>query len=398
MARQHVESYQVDPDRVRGLQEAIAQLSVGAKRHGLGPIETKVLEVGERSAGLELSTPTPALGEYRPLARIEHLKSGKVSITPLSRKWIDFAEIRSERSAQKCDACGVRRKRRLTYLLQGPSGQVQVGSSCLAGYVGESDPRKALHQADVYAKARELVEEAVVDVDEAGERQQTASTVPTVEVFLGHVAAVVREEGRFVPMSEAPVGENAATATLAIANFRLEQTGETDSAGEANWIPVTPEDRAQVAELTDSYKASIDSKGDPSGYERRLRNLLDKDFAWPSYQGILATLFFARPDPAELSGRNREEGAARKEWLGEVGEKVNLDVTVERIHKPVESRYGEQVPHRLVDDQGHLLTWFATNRNLGVGTRWRLEGEIGSRRKFRRDYITVVTKCRVTPL
>lgn len=398
MARQHVESYQVDPDRVRGLQEAIAQLSVGAKRHGLGPIETKVLEVGERSAGLELSTPTPALGEYRPLARIEHLKSGKVSITPLSRKWIDFAEIRSERSAQTCDACGVKRKRRLTYLLDGSSGQVQVGSSCLAGYVGESDPRKALHQADVFAKARELVEEAVVDVDEAGERQQPASTVPTVEVFLGHVAAVVREEGRFVPMSEAPVAENAATATLAIANFRLEQTGETGSDGEANWIPVTPGDRARAAELTDSYKASVDSKSEPSGYERRLRNLLDKDFAWPSYQGILATVFFARPDPVELRERNREEVGAKKEWVGEVGELVNLELTVESVYKPVDSKYGGQVPHRLVDNEGHVFSWFATNKTLEVGSTWMLTGEIASHRRFRGEHITVVTKCRVTPL
>ena len=389
MATLHVERFELDTSQLGAFQEAVSQLSVGASRHGLGPIETRVIEAGKDSSTIALSTPLPALGDYRPLARIEHLKGGKVSITRLVSEFVDFDEIRSERSHQKCDACGVRRRRRLTFLLEGPAGQVQVGSTCLAGFVGESDPRKALHQADVYAQARELAEQASAKPSGGEAFAGKHPSVPTVDDFLAHVAAVTREEGRFVPLSKAPLGEVAPTARLAIVNYQLEQSASGE-VGESHWIEVTDSDRKEATVRVEAFRARAAANESKSGYERRLGRLLEKDLAWPAYQGILATLFLpGRGD------RSKGDDAARKEWVGEKAEQIKTIVVVKKIGKAVASKYGEQVPHSLVDAAGHHMTWFATNKTLEVGGRYELAGEIKDRRKYRGTSITVLWKCKV---
>ncbi len=69
------EQFTVRRRRVKGLTWAVDQISLEAKRNGLGPIDLELIPAGttEKVAKLELSTVAPAIGNYELLARIEVL-------------------------------------------------------------------------------------------------------------------------------------------------------------------------------------------------------------------------------------------------------------------------------------------------------------------------------------
>lgn len=397
MVRRISEEFTVRRRMVKGLTWAVDQISLEAKRNGLGPIDLELNPTGttEQVAKLELSTVAPAIGNYELLARIDHLKDDRIYIRPMGETHLDFVRIRADHASKICEHCGLKRNRKVTFLLRSERGEVQVGSSCLQAYVGDSDPRRALVQADLFSRARELVAAAV------GQEQQDSPRKirpPAVDIYLAHVAAVIRSEGGFVRKADMD-SEHMATALTAMENYRLEQLGEVDEAGRPTWIEVGETEHRYVARTKAEF-LEFANRSDLDGYDKRLSTLLGKDLAWPDSQGMLATLFervFAlRKHYGSRYGQALNSKHAR--WLGEVGDKVDLVATLNGMGKPVDSKYGPQFPHYFTTDDGHLATWFATNIQLSVGARYRVTGEIKRLDRFKRDRITVLTKCRTEAL
>ena len=123
MAREnHIrEGFTVRRSRLKGLGQAIAQLSDQAEKKALGPINLDADDptwMGESTAHVVLSTVVPAIGDYDLLARIDHLKNDRVYIRPMGETRLDFARIRRDHATKKCDHCGVKRNRRTTFLLR----------------------------------------------------------------------------------------------------------------------------------------------------------------------------------------------------------------------------------------------------------------------------------------
>ncbi len=328
---------------VKGLNWAVDQISLEAKRNGLGPIDLELNPTGttEQVAKLELSTVAPAIGNYELLARIDHLKDDRIYIRPMGETHLDFARIRADHASKICEHCGLKRNRKVTFLLRSERGEVQVGSSCLQAYVGDSDPRRALVQADLFSRARELVAAAV------GQEQQDSPRKirpPAVDIYLAHVAAVIRSEGGFVRKADMD-SEHMATALTAMENYRLEQLGELDEAGKPTWVEVGETEHRYVARTKAEF-LEFAERSDLDGYDKRLSTLLGKDLAWPDSQGMLATLFervFAlRKHYGSRYGHALNSKHAR--WLGEVGDKV--DVLACQLGAPVPDRTGKNEPLR----------------------------------------------------
>lgn len=395
--RQISEQFTVRRRRVRGLSEAVAQLSAQAKKCALGSIELEMDEArsSEQSAWVILSTVVPALGDYELMARIDHLRGDRVYIRPMAESHLDFAEVRRNHATMTCDHCGVRRNRKVTYLLKrAGQGEVQVGSSCLSAYVGESDPRKALLQAEYFSKARELVAAAV-----GREPQDSPRKIrpPSVDEYLAHVAVVIRSQAGFVRKADVD-SEEASTAVIAMENYRLEQLRELTGEGDPTWLEPGEPEQIVVERAKIDFK-KLSGKEKLSGYDRRLLSLLNGDRAWPDGQGILATLFERVFSLRNLSGQasTARPAADRGNWLGEKGDLIEVVAEVKSIGKPVDSRYGPQYPHSFITAGGELAAWFATNIELEVGSSYRIAGKVKRQDSFRGDRVTVLTGCRTEP-
>ncbi len=381
---QVTERFEVNPSNLRAAREAVLQLSGKAEARGLGEITWDRVSSTDRAVIVQLATPTPAIGNYELVAKISHLKGGGIFIHPLSRGRLDFAEIRREHSTQICEHCQVNRPRKLLYLLRSEAGEVQVGSSCLKAYVGESDPRKALIQGDLFAQARELLIAAAPEP----EANQPKRGWPTVHEYLSHVAAVIRHEGAFVRKTEVDA-DHSATAELALRNFRQSQDG-----GEA--LEVDLVDRERASRILDEFRDRAGREKMLSGYDRRLLNVLAKDVAWPENQGIIATVF----ERVASLRRHQAPGLKRRssKWLGDVGDTVSAPVSLRKVGSPKESKFGLQYPHYFVTEDGDWVNWWATNLQLNPGNRYELTGEIKRLEERGGHKVTVVTRCKAAAI
>lgn len=379
------ERFEVDPGKFKALREAVNQLSEKARRRGLGEITLDQLATTSRAVKVQLATPTPALGDYELVAKISHMKGGRIFIHPLARGRLDFDAIRRDHSTTICEHCQVNRPRKLIYLLRSESGDVQVGSSCLKDYVGESDPRMALVQADLFAQARELAIAAAPPPTGHEPRRGW----PSVVEYLAHVAAVIKHEGgEFVRKSDVEA-DHSATADLALRNFRQAQDG-----GES--IAVGPDDQARAREVLEEFRERAGKERKLSGYDQRLLNVLAKDVAWPENQGIIATVF-----ERVSSMRRHQSGTSRRrasKWLGEVGETVTAVVSLRKVGTPTDSSFGPQYPHFFLTDDGDWVTWWATNIQLEPERRYELTGEIKRLDDRKGHRVTVLKGCRTREL
>jgi hypothetical protein len=86
-------------------------------------------------------------------------------------------------------------------------------------------------------------------------------------------------------------------------------------------------------------------------------------------------------------------------WVGEVGERIDLDVTVEGVFY-FEGRYGTTSIVKMRDTDGNVLTWFKSGYmdQDERGNRFALRGTVKKHDVYREVNQTVLTRCKMEPL
>ena len=386
--RKAAEDFQINPDRLDRLVSMVKVYSVRAKKDGLGPIEL-ALTAPDRAAGeVALTYAVPAIGGYTLLARISHSKDRYAFITPLGGARLDFDQVRKDYSEPRCQHCGLARARKTTFLLRNEDGGiVQVGSTCLKEFLGDSDPKRALLQADLVSQARELIIAAA-----PAEKEDRTGRLPTVEEFLSNVLAITEQEGGFVYKKNS--GEDqTSTAELAIENFRMNQKNTFDPLGRPAWVEVRPEHvrqtKEKIAEFTDLLSRQNEKHSD---FDHRILQALEKDVAWPEKQGMLATVFERTKRLRQLETRLQGDGP----WLGEVGETTSVWATLVWVGKPFRAPSGgESIALHFSDTgTGAAITCFQPAGELPswLAPRWNypLSGTVRKHDEFKGQKVTVL--------
>ena len=81
------------------------------------------------------------------------------------------------------------------------------------------------------------------------------------------------------------------------------------------------------------------------------------------------------------------------QWYGEVGDKVDLELTVRKI-VTTDSYYGTSTFHLMTDDSGNEYTWNTTAVTLGFNKRYNVRGKVKEHITWRGSKQTVLTNCR----
>lgn len=87
-------------------------------------------------------------------------------------------------------------------------------------------------------------------------------------------------------------------------------------------------------------------------------------------------------------------GESTSEYQGEIGEKVDVYLTVNRVIS-MEGYYGTSLCHKFYDDDGNAYSWITSAKNLPVGETYHIKGTIKDLRSFHGEKTTILTRCRV---
>lgn len=142
-----------------------------------------------------------------------------------------------------CDHCKCHRVRRDTYIVRHTDARVmQVGSSCLADFIGSTNP-------NALTKASELLLNAYDICDAAKNHAWLGGTAAIntyridLDTFLNHVAAIVLKDGRYITRkiareTEGTPNHRSATSDRALAEM---SRGQIQIMGGGHLYEVTPE-------------------------------------------------------------------------------------------------------------------------------------------------------------
>jgi hypothetical protein len=361
------------------LDERLAKLAKRAGRLGVAPMRREVVreftvehpvmrerpDGGQEDTGLKrleqrvevrLVGEPPRLAGWVFLAALDHTDAGTIIRGVPGRE--DQVPVRYRSAVATCDHCRTARPRRDTYVVQHLStGEVrQVGSSCLADFLGHANPMAAVWWFQAAARL-------IADLDdEDGEYRTRVEYGWGLEEVLATAAAVIRGHG-WVSRRKEEESHGAKVATVEIVRQVLYGTARPRYAWSVDTdARPTDQDRRVAAEARRWVAAELEPT---STYQHNLKTLAQLDVIVDRQFGLAASMLAAWRQ--EQGRRVERAAAAASRHVGQVGRRQAFTgLTVRHLREQASSGGGYHAApvtyrYTFADPDGNLLVWYASN-------------------------------------
>lgn len=346
--------------------------------------ETRFVRVDFLPVVLEGGAPIRAAG-WEFIARLERLgDENLVHVRPgVNAEIVD----RYKTSGAACEHCNTIRNRKDTYVVRHDDGrQMQIGATCLRDFLGCDSP------AGLAAKFEWFTQAADAASGFAGEGYIAPEC--TLETMLAVAATVIRVKGfasraRVQAFYEA--GGHGLSTTSSIVSTALWGTSD-EAVAERRWIKAAsrPEDRAQAQEAIAYWAGMVAPDGD---YERNLSLLCRQDVAKARHAGLLVS---AIPSWARAKGLTLGPVVEKREsqHVGKVGERLRGLVATVTMRRGFDGDWGGSVLVKMIDDDGNVLTWFASNSaDFALNARVRFDATVKAHKEHKGAKETQLTRA-----
>ena len=290
------------------------------------------------------------------LATLDHLESGANVIrrVPGSDEEQNLDNYRG--GDQKCDYCGLKRRRNMTFIVR-KDGQIQqVGRECLKDFLGHGDPNAIAAYMERWQEL-DLLDRGGDDEEREGRGPRYVGT----DDFLTHVATMMREDGGYVKRGGSSEYGRRPTADAAMSNMWAYKNRDTDRQGRPLWIEPLPEDEARAAKALEWARTVLAEKPEKSEFEHNVASMVAGGALPERGEGYAAYLItmYERETGREIERERIAKVAAASEHVGTVGERLKLKLKVEQIWER-EGNYGTTFITKLADEQGNVFKWFGS--------------------------------------
>jgi len=315
------------------------------------------------AAEVELTGSAPRLHGYEFVGRLDYVDGTDEPLVMGPDVPATFG-----RCAPTCDHCRVARGRKSTLVLRESTTDryLQVGTSCLKDFFGGEDPFAQLAMLTELVDVLHDMDEMEYDGDGEG------SSYPTTEV-LAIASAVIRTNG-YTSKARAEESFTVSTADLVRSALARSKDAPSRNEGDANQA-------RQVLEWLQSE--AVQSARGESTYMHNLAVLGMQERVRPKHVGILASAVPAYT--RAISQQIEQAYAAQSEYVGKPGERIEAYPVI-IVGKAILPGYMDSTKtlYRLRDDNGNLLVWFNSGREIGeVGDRVHIAGMVKKHEPYR---------------
>ena len=264
--------------------------------------------------------------------------------------------------------CRTRRSRRTTYLLRRRNGSlVQIGSTCLAEFIGDPDSTRVLPPSNRLRSPHEGHHHL---------ERRTASDYIDTRGYLAHVAQAVFDSA-FVS-SVAGRRSKPATWYQALATLDIARSPSSRA-------------RRRAEQTVDWVRDELKVRPELGDFERRLVQVLGQDRLTLRELPTAAAGVYAYHQHLRRQIDAREKPG---EYLGEPGEVITASLMVRRVVR-VATAAGPVQRHFLRDELGRIALWDARDQTLrrGQGT---FEVVVAQNSRLDDRPVTVLARCKTT--
>lgn len=337
----------------------------------------------------------PQVGNHQLLARIEYLSDSKSKLFHTVPGFtIKVDERFRDLDSRICEHCNTHRFRKDTFVVRDTTNgeQKQIGRNCLADFIGGMSPEAIAANAS-YLK---LFDDIGSSEGNDGYRGYFVDKVDTNTV-LCLTSACISLYG-WVPKSQAGDGFRSTAGRVADhfcnqTRFTPEEKDEVTRVAALSKQPVHEEYAAKVVE----WIVNDLSKSARSDYELNLCTLVVGELTETRHLGLVcsAVSAYQRAMNKGIEYAKKHIEAAKSEFIGVAGDKFKaLPVSVQFV-KSLEGVYGPITLIKFVDENGNILTWFASgDKRYTPGEKLVISGTI--KKQNERDGIkeTVLTRVK----
>lgn len=385
----------IPTDSLDTLDERLAKVVKRATRIGF-PVPTMTLggtrqTETDKDTFIEETEVTIEASDYLRLSGWKLLGTvAAIEVDGRERPFVTFApgverlDVSGVLKVNWCDHCETYRNRKDTFLVTDEHGSyIQVGSSCIKDFLGHSPD-------EIVGYLTALGSLGPSDSEVDGWRTASARFYRPAEV-LRIAASIVAKTGFY--KSRAKAEEEGGESTGATVRFILSARG--DAARQlANNYPFN-EDAERI--LTDTLEA-IATADTASDWLVDIKRLAAAEGIQWRHVAILASAVILGLRKQE---RRATEARPASHYVGTVGERLTLPVTV-TMKRSFESAYGgSSYIIRMATAEGNDLLWWAswseTSFNIQEGHAFTLTGTVKAHEvdKFTKRETTTLTRCKV---
>jgi hypothetical protein len=318
---------------------------------------------------VRVSGETPKLAGWEFLATLDHASEAGVILRVVPG--VELPE--SYRTAlPTCDHCRLTRNRRETFVLRHEDGTLkEVGRNCLVDFLGGANPSAIAAWCEWLGAFR-----ADLEASEGEGWGGGGAAYFYLPDYLGMVAAVIDTSG-WVSRKAARDGAGEATADAA-SHWMIPPLGGW-TRRDLERRPVVTEAHRELVERALGWARSLrETKPALSDYEHNLVVVCAPEALAPKNAGIAASLIAAykRDVEHEILRRRRVERAAASAFVGTVGTRGEFTVEVVNVIE-YEGNWGVTRIHKMLDDAGNALVWFASREGgFAQGRRYRIKATV----------------------
>lgn len=344
---------------------------------------------------------TPRLAGWSFIATLQHLTDDTGKVINMLRVMPGVTDQLPEEyrtaDASNCDHCcrSIRTRKDTFILRHDETGEYkQVGRNCIQDFLGGNDPHDVARYMEMLFSTLAAAEEA--SNDEVGEHSRSGEPLYQMTYFLTMTTAAIRVFGW---VSRGKARDSGYTATADIVLEALSPAPPIDTRAREQWnelraqIAPTEEDKATAEKALEYARDVLSNKLDKDDYEHNLYVATTQVVLGHRLAGITASLipYYLR----ELTRRVEREQVAESHYFGVVGERIDLYVTVARVHT-FDGQYGTTFVHKFVTREGNQATWFASNNpELMIGQEYFVTAGVKKHEEYQGIKQTILTRVSV---
>ena len=280
-----------------------------------------------------------------------------------------------------CEHCGVSRKRKMYYILQNEEDKsfTVCGSSCTKSYIG--------YDLNTFQSRITRITDDLSDLFE-GSRKINIQTI-RVENVLTNLIAIYK-------MDENLKMEKYSAYKDWLKHFMFDLTISNACSQEVEEVEIyIKKHEKELHEEVQMLLNELDRmQDDDNEYIFNLKKILiGKEYMNKrliNYILYVYMLVYNRIERRRI--REMKANKNSNEYIGSVGDKIEIEVTVEKVLK-FDGYYGTTCMNILQDMKGNSLVW-STSRALEEGKEYKLKGTIKEHKEYRERKQTILTRCR----
>ena len=302
--------------------------------------------------------------------------------------------VKYRTAAPYCDYCQKTRNRTVSYIVKGETGEYkQIGSNCLAKFLGYSNPEKVAIYATWLAGLKNTITEEEEDFAHRSNRHY--DDYIDLEEFLAMVVAVIERDGW---VSRATEQATQKPATVGEALYQLSPTFI-----KTRWnskITPTAKNKARAREAI--AFARSDKLKDDTDFKHNLKIAMASDMFHHKASAVVASIinFHDRVKEWEIQQKTKTEEAQKRnaefkksEFQGKAGDKIAASVKVIR-RTPISGQYGTTYMFRMMDASNNIYIWFSSNDLLEVEKAYNIAGTVKNHETYNDIKQTILTRCK----